>query len=87
MSLDDLLEPEVLIAVGVTAAVMSPPVRRVLRKGAVYGLAGMMIVGDKLAGAARGIAHSAQNAAAGAGHNAQGTTGRAEGRPATAQVG
>ena len=37
MSLDDLLEPEVMIAVGVTAAVMSPGVRKVLRRGAVLG--------------------------------------------------
>jgi hypothetical protein len=55
MSLDDLLEPEVVVAVGVTAALMSPPVRRVLRKGAVYGLAGVMIVGDKIAAMARGV--------------------------------
>ena len=55
MSLDDLLEPEVVVAVGVTAALLSPPVRRVLRKGVVYGLASVMIVGDKVAGMARGV--------------------------------
>jgi hypothetical protein len=60
--LDDLLEPEVMIAVGVSAAVMSPPVRKVLRKGAVYGLAGLLIVGDRIAAAARGVAQSAQKA-------------------------
>jgi hypothetical protein len=62
--LDDLLEPEVLIAVGVTAALMSPPVRKVLRKGLVYGLAGMLTLGDKLAAAARDVSQGAQNLAA-----------------------
>jgi hypothetical protein len=74
MSFDDLLEPEVLIAVGVTAAVMSPPVRHVLRKGVVYGLAGAMMLGDKIAAAARGVAHGAQNMAASASQAAHGTT-------------
>jgi hypothetical protein len=64
MSFDDLLEPEVLIAVGVTAALMSPPVRKVLRKGLVYGLAGMLTLGDKLAVAARDVSKGAQNLAA-----------------------
>jgi hypothetical protein len=81
MSLDDLLEPEVMIAVGVTAAVMSPPVRKVLRKGAVYGLAGMLMLGDKIAGAARGISQGAQNLAASARETAQETTSQT-GRPA-----
>jgi hypothetical protein len=74
MSLDDLLEPEVVIAVGITAALLSPPVRRVLRKGAVYGLAGMMIVGDKVAGMARGAAHGVQNLARSARQTAEEST-------------
>jgi hypothetical protein len=64
MALDDYLEPEVAIAVAVTAAVASPPVRKVLRRGLVYGLAGLLTAGDKIAAAAREIAHSAQEAAA-----------------------
>ena len=84
MSLDDLLEPEVLIAVGVTAAVMSPPVRRVLRKGAVYGLAGLLIAGDKIAGAARGVSQGAQNLVASAGDAAHQATGQGSRRAAEA---
>jgi hypothetical protein len=61
MELDDFLEPEVLIAVAVTAAVATPGVRRVLRQGAVYGLAGLMMAGDRIAGAARSAAQSAQD--------------------------
>lgn len=64
MALDDYLEPEVAIAVAVTAAVASPPVRKVLRRGLVYGLAGLMVAGDKIAGTAREIARSAQQTAA-----------------------
>jgi hypothetical protein len=84
MSFDDLLEPEVLVAVGVTAAVMSPPVRRVLRKGVVYGLAGVMMLGDKLAAAARGVSQSAHNLAS-SGQTNQEATGHA-GRPGVEPV-
>jgi hypothetical protein len=73
MALDDYLEPEVAIAVAVTAAVASPPVRKVLRRGLVYGLAGLMVAGDKVTSAAREIAKSAQQTAATAGTNAQET--------------
>jgi hypothetical protein len=68
MAMDDFIEPEVAIAVAVTAAVASPPVRKVLRKGAVYGLAGLLIAGDRLAAAGRNIAQGARNAAASATH-------------------
>ncbi|MHB1423450.1 MAG: hypothetical protein ACYC3I_09710 [Gemmataceae bacterium] len=67
MALDDYMEPEVAIAVAVTAAVASPPVRKALRRGMVYGLAGLLTAGDKIAGAAREIARSAQQTAAQAG--------------------
>jgi hypothetical protein len=67
MSLDDLLEPEVLVAVGVTAALMSPPVRHALRKGVVYGLAGAMILGDKIKAAAHNVSQGAQHMVASAG--------------------
>lgn len=73
MAVDDFLEPEVAIAVAVTAAVASPPVRKVLRRGLVYGLAGLLTAGDKIAGAARELAHSAQQTVAQAGNAAQQT--------------
>ncbi len=59
MDLDDFWEPEVAVTAGVVAvaaaAVASPRVRQVMRKGAVYGLAGLMMAGDKIAGMARGV--------------------------------
>jgi hypothetical protein len=60
MALDDYLEPEVMIAVAVTAAVASPPVRKVMRKGAVYGLAGLMMLGDRMRDMAHNVAQAAQ---------------------------
>jgi hypothetical protein len=63
MALDDYLEPEVVIAAAVTAAVASPTVRKWLRKGAVYGLAGLLTIGDRVTGAAKNLAHSAQQMA------------------------
>jgi len=48
MALEDFLEPEVAIAAAVTAVVASPPIRKAIRKGAVYGLAGLLIARDKV---------------------------------------
>jgi hypothetical protein len=67
MALDDFVESEVAIAVAATATLLSPRVRRVLRGGAVYGLAGALIAGDAVASVARGAGHGAQQAAASAG--------------------
>jgi hypothetical protein len=71
MALDDFLESEVAIAVGATAAVLSPRVRGLLRSGAVYGLAGALIAGDAVASVARGAGRGAHHAAASAGGVAQ----------------
>jgi hypothetical protein len=60
MGLDDFFESEVAIAAGVTAALFSPRVRNVVRRGAVLGLAGVMTAGDAVVGAARGAAEEAR---------------------------
>jgi hypothetical protein len=78
MDLDDFWEPEVAVTAGVAATVAaaaaSPRVRKALRQGAVYGLAGLMIAGDKIMAAARGVASSAQQATASVRAAAQETT-------------
>jgi nucleoside phosphorylase len=56
MALEDYLESEVAIAVAATAAVLSPRVRRVLRRGAVYGVVGALKATDVVTAAARGVA-------------------------------
>ncbi|HET8627310.1 MAG TPA: hypothetical protein VFL91_07815 [Thermomicrobiales bacterium] len=63
MALEDYAEPEIGVAVVVTAAVLSPPVRRVLRRGAVYGLAGLMMAGDAVSSFAQGVGRGVQQAA------------------------
>jgi hypothetical protein len=57
MAVEDYLESEVAIAVAATVAVMSPRFRRVLRRGAVYGVAGALKATDVVSAAARGVAH------------------------------
>lgn len=55
-----LVDREVGVAVAATAAVISPRAREVMRRGAVYGLAGVLKVGEVVAGTARGAARGAQ---------------------------
>jgi hypothetical protein len=69
MDFDDYLEPEVGIAVAVTAAVASPPVRRVIRRGVVYGLAGLLLARDKLAALSQHVMPGGRRGAA-SGENA-----------------
>jgi hypothetical protein len=75
MALDDWLDSEVAVAVAATAAVLSPGFRRVLRRGAVYGVAGVLKATDVATAAARGVARGA-----GAGGEVAGTP---EGEAAT----
>ena len=58
-----LIEEEVVAAVAATAAVLSPRARKIARKGAVYGLAGVLKAGDVVVAAARGAARAAEPAA------------------------
>ena len=64
MALEDYLEPEVGLAVAVTAAVASPKVRGALRRGAVYGLAGLLKAGDAVSALAQGVRRGAREAVA-----------------------
>jgi hypothetical protein len=83
MAVDDYLEPEVAIAVAVTAAVASPPVRKVIRRGLVYGLAGLLVAKDKITAVGQNVAQGARQMATSAGAGAQ----RAAGEPARATQG
>jgi hypothetical protein len=53
MALEDYLESEVVVAVAATAALFSPRARKVLRRGAVYGVAGALMAGDAVSSAVR----------------------------------
>lgn len=67
MALDDFVNPEVGLAVAATALVTSPQARAVMRRGLVYGLAGIFRLGDSVSSAARGVAEGAQQAASSTG--------------------
>jgi hypothetical protein len=56
----DLFEKEVGLAVAATAALMSERARRVLRRGAVYGIAGAMSVGETVTSAARSVGRDSE---------------------------
>ena len=58
MELDDISgETQVgIAAAGLAALLLSPPVRGLVRRGAVAGLAGLLTTGDALAGWARRVA-------------------------------
>ncbi len=58
-AVEDYLEPEVAVAVAVTAALGSPRARRVLRQGAVYSVAGVLKAGDAVGMFARGVGRGA----------------------------
>jgi hypothetical protein len=65
MDSEDLVAPEVAAAVAVTAVVASPQVRSLLRRGAVYGLAGVLLAGDGLVALSKGVGRGAQSVAGG----------------------
>ena len=63
MALEEYLESEVAVAIVATAVALSPRARRLVRRGAVYGLAGALMAGDAVATFARGAVRGAQQAA------------------------
>ncbi len=72
---DDNADAKVAAAVAVTAALFSPRLRGLLRRGAVHGLAGVLTAGDALASFARGVSRGLQEAPAPATRGEPATTG------------
>jgi hypothetical protein len=60
-----LIDRDVGVAVAATATVLSPRAREVMRRGAVYGLAGVLKAGDVVYSTARGAARGAQSGVTG----------------------
>jgi hypothetical protein len=87
MALEDYMEPEVAVTAVVTAAVFSPPVRRVIRRGLVYGMAGVLIAGDAITSFARGVSQGIQEAGASAASAAQNTMNQAKAETTQAATG
>ena len=65
MGVDDYMEKEAGIVAAATAAAVSPRARELFRRGAVYGLAGVLKAGDVVAATARGAVRGAKDGAAG----------------------
>lgn len=66
MAVDDYMESEVGIIAAATAAAVSPKARDLFRRGAVYGLAGVLRTGDVAIAAARGAVRGARDETAAA---------------------
>jgi len=82
MELDDLASTESAVAAAAAATVFSPRVRGVLRRGAVYGVAGALKAGDVVVGAARGAARGMRDGAEHAGDGAAPAARPSASRPA-----
>lgn len=78
MALEDFTDPEVAIVAAVAAAVFSPKVRGWVRRGAVYGMAGVLVAGDAISSVARGVGQSVQQAGATVSNTAQNTMDQAK---------
>jgi hypothetical protein len=63
MEMDDLMSGESAVVAAAVAAVASPGVRRVVRRGAVYGVAGIIKAADAVSAAVRGAAGGVKDAA------------------------
>ena len=61
MEPEDFLEPEIAVTAGVVAAICSPRVRQFLRKGLVYGTAGVLIAGDAITSFAKNVGEGAKH--------------------------
>jgi len=69
---EDFVDSKVAITALVTAVVLSPQGRRALRRGAVYGTAGVLMARDAVAGFGRGITRGFRGAASAAASGVQG---------------
>lgn len=62
MDFEDFVEPEIAVTAAVAAAIFSPKARKVIRKGAVYGMAGVLAAGDMVTSFARSVGQGVQQA-------------------------
>lgn len=64
MALEDYLEPEIAVTAAVTATIFSPQARKLLRRGAVYGIAGALIASDTVVSFVKSIGQGFQQSGA-----------------------
>ena len=78
MDPEDFLTPEVGITAAVVAAIFSPRARKLVRQGAVYGMAGLLVAGDAIASLGRSFGQGVQQAGATMANAAQNTANQAK---------
>lgn len=60
----DFVEPEIAVTAAVAAAIFSPRARKVMRKGLVYGMAGVLVASDTVTSFAKSVGQGVQHASA-----------------------
>ena len=60
MEFEDFIQPEVGIAAAVVAALFSPRARNVMRRGLVYGTAGVLMAGDTIRSLTKNVGQNVQ---------------------------
>ena len=71
---EDFADSKIAVAALVTAAVLSKPGRRLLRRGAVYGTAGVLMARDAAAGLSSGVFRGFRDATSRAAGSVRGIT-------------
>lgn len=85
MALEDYLEPEIAVTAAVVAVIFSPGARRLIRRGAVYGMAGVLIAGDAVTSMAKSVGQGVQQAGAAAASATQNAANQAKEKASTAE--
>lgn len=85
MALEDYVESEVAVAVAAAAALLSPRVRGLVRRGAVIGLTALFTVGDALASTGQDVARSTRLGPSTGGPGLQDIINRSAGDQGTAE--
>jgi hypothetical protein len=71
---EDFADPKIAVAALVTGLVLSKPGRRLLRQGAVYGTAGVLMARDAVVGLSSGVSRGVRDATSRAAGSVRGIT-------------
>ncbi|HLI71522.1 MAG TPA: hypothetical protein VKV19_17335 [Ktedonobacteraceae bacterium] len=78
MEFEDFLEPEIAVTAAVVAAIASPRARSTIRKGLVYGMAGVLSASEAITSFAQNVRHGVWQAGQAATHEVQDMVGQAK---------
>ena len=86
MDPEDFLAPEVGITAVVVAAIFSPRARKLIRQGAVYGMAGLLVAGDAITSLGLSFGQGVQQAGTSMANAAQNTADQARTNASTTET-